>query len=389
MSCYGCGSQYSLLRREYGCENCGFSYCSRCLESKKPVPKLGGKLGKMCAKCLRQQAQPPAAQQPIEPPANFVKRVEALEARQSAPGPKKGGGGGGGAGSRAADPDQEARERLERLKQRPGQAPPPSDQDIRARLDALQGRPAEAETGDAAATSTVEPPRPQLSEAEQVAALMESAQARARLDQQRQRDAAARDRGLADRLAALRGVDGAVTADAAAASGASDVSAKAAAAEAAAASSDANADADADALGREAAELMRSAEAEVRALQADPELAPHLQRRQKQPQKKSGKSESKDAAASKAKSTPAAPDDISDSQVEAAMREALAAPDDAVTDDEDVSGGASESDDAERWCCICNADAQVRCPQCMGDLYCRRCFREGHSKGDGHEARPV
>ncbi|PAA78355.1 hypothetical protein BOX15_Mlig007941g3, partial [Macrostomum lignano] len=60
-------------------------------------------------------------------------------------------------------------------------------------------------------------------------------------------------------------------------------------------------------------------------------------------------------------------------------------PDEDFTDDEDVSGGS----DSERWCCICNADAEVRCPQCMGDLYCRRCFREGHSKGDGHAARPV
>jgi ANCHR-like B-box zinc-binding protein len=42
----------------------------------------------------------------------------------------------------------------------------------------------------------------------------------------------------------------------------------------------------------------------------------------------------------------------------------------------------SDEDETENWCIICYDDATVKCYGCDGDLYCTKCWKEGHTGPD-------
>ncbi|XP_065179418.1 abscission/NoCut checkpoint regulator-like isoform X2 [Sycon ciliatum] len=41
------------------------------------------------------------------------------------------------------------------------------------------------------------------------------------------------------------------------------------------------------------------------------------------------------------------------------------------------------------WCCICNSNAVVRCLDCDADLYCKKCFLQGHREFSMHDHQIV
>ncbi|TDG41438.1 hypothetical protein AWZ03_012139 [Drosophila navojoa] len=51
MSCYGCSRKYGLFCKEYGCPNCGYSYCAKCLKRPIAVPRHGNKVLNVCLIC--------------------------------------------------------------------------------------------------------------------------------------------------------------------------------------------------------------------------------------------------------------------------------------------------------------------------------------------------
>ncbi|UZJ55286.1 hypothetical protein CBS101457_004606 [Exobasidium rhododendri] len=44
-----------------------------------------------------------------------------------------------------------------------------------------------------------------------------------------------------------------------------------------------------------------------------------------------------------------------------------------------------EKDETDDWCCICNEDAIQSCVGCDGDLYCHKCWNEGHQDMEADE----
>ncbi|KAF7257158.1 hypothetical protein EG68_05673 [Paragonimus skrjabini miyazakii] len=44
--------------------------------------------------------------------------------------------------------------------------------------------------------------------------------------------------------------------------------------------------------------------------------------------------------------------------------------------------GVQSTEDELPWCCICNRNAQLRCVDCDGDLFCQSCYRRTHQGRD-------
>uniref|UniRef100_A0A2K6B424 Abscission/NoCut checkpoint regulator n=1 Tax=Macaca nemestrina TaxID=9545 RepID=A0A2K6B424_MACNE len=128
--CYGCAVKFTLFKKEYGCKNCGRAFCSGCLSFNAAVPRTGNTQQKVCKQCHEVLTRGSSANaSKWSPPQNYKKRVAALEARQK-PSTSQSQG--------LTRQDQMIAERLARLRQENKPKLVPSQEEIEARLAALK-----------------------------------------------------------------------------------------------------------------------------------------------------------------------------------------------------------------------------------------------------------
>ncbi|XP_026760661.2 abscission/NoCut checkpoint regulator [Galleria mellonella] len=122
MACNSCAKPFTLFRKQKGCPNCGFIFCSKCLEHKIFVQKLNEE-AKVCMKCAKTDNQ--CEPRKVEPPDAYYKRIGARtnQMYNSAAGNSK---------------DQEIAERLSKLKQGKTEHQLKPEEEIAKRLQHLK-----------------------------------------------------------------------------------------------------------------------------------------------------------------------------------------------------------------------------------------------------------
>ncbi|NXY60993.1 ANCHR regulator, partial [Callaeas wilsoni] len=414
--CYGCASKFSVFKKEAtlscpsllslqcGCKNCGRSFCSGCRSFSAVVPRCGNTQQKVCKQCYGRLtgdgSQGSSAK--WSPPENYKKRVAAFEAKQNqlkdqqkaAAKPP------GQAGSRYKGLSKEDRaiaERLERLREerKPKSIPTqaeiearlaalkddgwgcvPSTQEMEDRLAVLQGRDPPSQ-----APRPVHQPPDTRSLVQQTDDLLTQLSEEVAIDEHygpRVQPQAVSSQSLND---LNRESEDCVC----------------------------PANLDPKQLEEEKNKLLAEAAAELREENTRQEKILQVARRLA-----ALKGEDPEKVTLETYKLPDSDEEVAEEEAirrvlkqlteEAALDEASGfniPPDQATqpgpsqqnltkkakqkshTPTTTALARADDSDEDELpWCCICNEDATLRCHGCDGDLYCQRCFWEGHEEFD-------
>ncbi|XP_078419151.1 abscission/NoCut checkpoint regulator isoform X2 [Cetorhinus maximus] len=394
--CYGCASKFTLLRKELGCKNCGHAYCSSCLSYSTLVPRCGNTQQKVCRQCygtLTSSGKQDSAAR-WSPPGNYKKRVAALEAKQQEQtSAHKSGNQAPSMASKyqgLSKEDQAIAERLEKLKEETKPKSIPSQQAIELRLaalkkEALRPIPSTVEMEDRLAllkgqTPPSQAPKPYYqvvdnrTQTEQVNDLFKQISEEAAIDQKYSSDI---EDGAMNDL--NKGID----------------------------PRNFNSDTD-DNIKRleeeKKSNLLDQATTELKEDNLHKEQVLKISKR---------------LATLKGEDPNAAVDDWkyaeldSDEENEELLTQRILKQVNEEIALDEASGynipvqkpksaqptparkklrsppfaEEADSDEELPWCCICNNDAVLRCRDCDGDLYCQRCFREGHDKFERKEHR--
>ncbi|KAF8773794.1 Abscission/NoCut checkpoint regulator like protein [Argiope bruennichi] len=359
MSCYSCSSEFGFLKKEVGCEVCGFSFCSKCCK-RQQVPSEDGESKKiMCNKCFKEltcdESKPTSKP---SPPLAHKRRMQALKKQSfsvdsSAHIRLK--------SQMSNETDKDLAERLQKLKRDRVKAASPSESEIEERLAKLKGM----DPGKYKAPPIqVFRPTEKITAEEQASNLITQVSEEVALDSRLVKP----EDEIAARLARLRdepipppkrkteefNIPPSLAPGETEEMPISD---------------------EYSMLHEESRNLSDQACKEVKKLNTDMEYKNLLSTMQK---KKETESEDDEEEADKLV------EKLLATQLDDVDMEEMDSLNDLDADKSSSKAGNKESVDEEElpWCVICTEDAKIRCFGCEGDLYCSRCFKECHDSLD-------
>ncbi|KAF6028366.1 ZFYVE19 [Bugula neritina] len=393
--CNGCGKGFGFFTKEDTCHSCGLNFCTKCVGNKAAVPKFNNEVKRVCIRCFKiltgALKGDTTQKRDRSPPANFLKNLEAAnQSRQHQHRKeslkKKG---------LTSDPvvknhlkpeyrnlskeDMEIAERLEKLKEerremKLGPNPLPPEQDVEQRLARLRAIGQPVESSPPTQLSNM-PPEKKMTEGEETTHLLNQVKDEVNIDRSVSGDTPISENKSAE--AKARSNEGEGNFD-----DLNEIQAL---------------------IAKAAAELEIDAQKALADLKKDKEIMARIDELKS---KKLSKESSEDN--SKLEDKPNAEDsaDSSDEEdeVKTILQQVL---EERILDEQvEAAGGfqpplqkqkslnppEAENLDPDElpWCCICNEDATLRCIDCDMDLYCLRCYKDGHKQlyEDDHKCIP-